>query len=498
MYRLLIVDDSFDQREVIKFFVAQRAEKWLIHEAKHGREGWLMFQKEPYDLVITDVKMPFMDGHELAHLIKNDKPETPLLFISGYEDFHFVKKALQLQAVDYLLKPLEPDTFKVQIEKILSIVHTQKSQQEQNQLHDRRYLKETLTKIFLGLPWGNLSAEEQSIAQFYLNDNDQFTILPLPKDTNNQVHFLASLIHEEPDIGFIPIHPTHLIFFDSTRSIKESLLKKKIHTLFWNHFQMHPTFVTSARIQHPFAVYSIYQSLLSSYKHSFYPNEKKQTCLLLPDHHYIVKTGIPLKIRTYMQQGDINKMTQLIRMVYASFEASSSESPTTAKFYFATLYQTLVEDAHGLVEVTSLSQELNRILEADSLEAAMIVVEELLQFIKENVNLTEDGHSSGYIRQVKHFIFSNFHQELSLEILAKEVNLNPNYLSALFSKYEGMVLTKYIKSYRIMQAQKKLKNSSYSIQSISKQVGFNHYSYFCKTFREIVGMTPHAYRKKGL
>lgn len=498
MHRLLIVDDSYDQKEVIKFFVAQRDEKWLIHEAKHGREGWTLFQKEPYDLVITDVKMPFMDGHELAHLIKSNKPETPLLFISGYEDFHFVKKALQLQAVDYLLKPLDPDTFKAQIDKMLAIVQTLKYQRNQKIVHDRRYLKETLTKLFLGLPWEDLSTEEQSIAQFYLKENDCFTVLPLPKDSQNQVHFLHSLIHERPDVCFLPIHNAHLIFFDSAHTIKESRLRKTIRDLFLRHFLIQPTFMTSTSLRHPFAIYSIYQSLLASYTHSFYNNEKKQTCLLLPEHHYIVKTGIPLKISTYMQQGDITKITQLIQMVYASFEASSSEAPTTTKFYFATIYQTIVEHAKGLLDFTSLSPQINRILEADSLEKILVVFDELLHFLQENADFTVNDHPNGYIRQVKHFIFLNFHQELSLETLANEVNINPNYLSELFSKYEGMGLTKYIKAYRIMQAQKKLKNSSYSVQSISKQVGFNHYSYFCRTFREIVGMTPDAYRKKGL
>ncbi len=498
MYQLLIVDDSYDQREVIKFFVAQRVEKWLIHEAKHGREGWEMFQKEPYDLVITDVKMPFMDGHEFAQRMKSKSPETPILFISGYEDFHFVKKALQLQAVDYLLKPLDPDSFKEQINKMLAIVQALNDQKKQKKLDDRRYLKETLTKLFLGIPWRKLSDEEQSIAQFFLKNNDRFTVLPIPKDRHNPVPFLAALINERPDICLLPIHSTHLIFFDSTGLTKESPIKKTIHDLFLSHFQTPPTFVTSEPIRHPIATYSIFHSLLMTDMHSFYQQEKKQTCLLLPDHHYIVKTGIPLKISTYIQQGDIKKITQLIQMVYASFEASGSEAPATVKYYFATLYQTLVDHANGLLDATSLRQQISRILEADSLEKTIAIFDEILSFLNENIDLTKNDHPSGYVRQVKHFIFSNFHQELSLEILANEVNINPNYLSELFSKYEGMGVTKYIKSYRIKQAQTKLKNSTYSVHSISKQVGFNHYSYFCRTFREIVGMTPDAYRKKGV
>ncbi|OTE88794.1 DNA-binding response regulator, partial [Escherichia coli] len=93
--------------------------EWLIEEAKNGREAWQLFQKQPFDLIITDVKMPFMDGHALVARIKEAVPEIPVMFISGFEDFHYVKKAIQLQAVDYLLKPIDPDDFYEQINKII-------------------------------------------------------------------------------------------------------------------------------------------------------------------------------------------------------------------------------------------------------------------------------------------------------------------------------------------------------------------------------------------
>ncbi|HBH6538915.1 TPA: helix-turn-helix transcriptional regulator, partial [Enterococcus faecium] len=131
------------------------------------------------------------------------------------------------------------------------------------------------------------------------------------------------------------------------------------------------------------------------------------------------------------------------------------------------------------------ANQIGKILEAPSLQLIADIFDALFHYIHDALLQINGSQSNDYVRQVKSYIFAHFHQELSLERLAKEVNINPNYLSELFSTSEGMGITKYIKSYRIKQAQKRLKNSNCSIRTISKQVGFNHYSYFCKTFREI-------------
>lgn len=168
MYRLLLADDSYDQREVIKYFLSQHEKEWLIEEAKNGREAWQLFQKQPFDLIITDVKMPFMDGHALVARIKEAVPEIPVMFISGFEDFHYVKKAIQLQAVDYLLKPIDPDDFYEQINKIILFIDQQKQRSYTKTIAQTHYLKEILSKLFYGYPWHSLPKEEQSVAQDFL------------------------------------------------------------------------------------------------------------------------------------------------------------------------------------------------------------------------------------------------------------------------------------------------------------------------------------------
>ncbi len=170
MYRLLLADDSYDQREVIKYFLSQHEKEWLIEEAKNGREAWQLFQKQPFDLIITDVKMPFMDGHALVARIKEAVPEIPVMFISGFEDFHYVKKAIQLQAVDYLLKPIDPDDFYEQINKIILFIDQQKQRAYTKTIAQTHYLKEILSKPDMLKQEKNLiSIPQNSSGKFFLS-----------------------------------------------------------------------------------------------------------------------------------------------------------------------------------------------------------------------------------------------------------------------------------------------------------------------------------------
>ena len=107
MYKLLIVDDEYYERKGL-----QRQIDWRkygigkVDLASNGAVACQKFEAELYDIVITDVKMPIMDGLSMARKMKERKPETKFIFVSGYDDFDYVRQAVQLQAYDYLLKPV--------------------------------------------------------------------------------------------------------------------------------------------------------------------------------------------------------------------------------------------------------------------------------------------------------------------------------------------------------------------------------------------------------
>ncbi len=107
MYRVLIVDDEMYEREGIRRQLSSgQYGISRLDVAENGLAALKKFEADPYDIVISDVKMPVMDGLTMALRMQDLAPDVKILFFSGYEDFHFVKQAIQIHAYDYLLKPV--------------------------------------------------------------------------------------------------------------------------------------------------------------------------------------------------------------------------------------------------------------------------------------------------------------------------------------------------------------------------------------------------------
>ena len=108
MYTLLIADDEAHERDLIRFLL--RDSKHILHilEAQNGRDAFEQLSNNHVDILLCDIEMPFLNGIELAKKVKEQNPDIEILFFSGYDDFVYVKAALSLKAVSYILKPVDP------------------------------------------------------------------------------------------------------------------------------------------------------------------------------------------------------------------------------------------------------------------------------------------------------------------------------------------------------------------------------------------------------
>ena len=105
MYRVLVVDDEKIEREGIKFLLSREEGEFEISEASNGRQALEILRNEEIDLLLTDIKMPHMDGLELAKKAKEEKEELQIVIFSGYNDFSFAQEAIRYGVKEYVLKP---------------------------------------------------------------------------------------------------------------------------------------------------------------------------------------------------------------------------------------------------------------------------------------------------------------------------------------------------------------------------------------------------------
>ncbi len=357
MYNVLIVDDEKQSREVIIFLLQKKGIKLNIVQASNGKEALNILENQSIDILLTDVKMPFFNGIELASEARKLYSNIEILFFSGYDDFDYIKQAMSLNVIDYILKPIDTDEFYKSINKIIQTLNENNIEN----LDISNYIDE------------KISNKSQNI-----DDCDSFSL-----------ENIAIAIGKKDFI----------------------LLKSSID-------EIANTYTNRADVSH------IYIKYLS-------------TTIL----HMFAKE---------MPNFDDNELHVITDEVYNMKKISNI-------FNLIELYTNKFIDNFAI----------------------------------------EQNSSNKAIETVCQYINDNYNSDLSLQVLADLVYLNPKYLSRIFVQDVGVTMNKYIKNLRFEKAKNLLLTTNMKISDVSKSVGFSNVSYFCKVFQTEYNVTPEAFRQAG-
>ena len=111
MYSLLIVDDEREERDGVEFLIRRRAFPITLRKASNGREALRLLEEGPADILLTDIKMPLMNGLELCAAAREKYPAIVLIILSAYGDYEYTRRAIQVRVDDYILKPVAAERF---------------------------------------------------------------------------------------------------------------------------------------------------------------------------------------------------------------------------------------------------------------------------------------------------------------------------------------------------------------------------------------------------
>lgn len=137
-YNVYLVEDEYMLREYVKASTIWKNGPYVLcGDASNGEDAWEDIQALSVDILLTDIKMPFMDGLELSRLIRKNRPEIRVIILSGYDDFSYAKQALALGVTDYLLKPLKPEDLLNTLQRTAQMIDA-----ERRQIQSMRTLQE--------------------------------------------------------------------------------------------------------------------------------------------------------------------------------------------------------------------------------------------------------------------------------------------------------------------------------------------------------------------
>jgi two-component system, response regulator YesN len=205
--KVLLVDDEEMIRQGIADSIDwEKLNMKVIGHAEDGEDALIIFNEHTPQLILTDIKMPFMDGLELVEKVKSQNPDTYIIIISGYDEFHYAQKAIKLGAHDFILKPIDLDD----LEKMLSKI----SQDYDSKLHkenEEKVLKEKvdnslhiLQASFLkDLLFSNVDPDSiaEKVKELQIKEASYGNVLLFKVDENeNTKNVLSNLSGDEEDL----------------------------------------------------------------------------------------------------------------------------------------------------------------------------------------------------------------------------------------------------------------------------------------------------------
>lgn len=503
MYNILIVEDEVIERSVIKYLIKQNSFDLHIYETDNGKDALDLLHNEPIDILMTDIRMPIMDGLKLTEKAKQLYPDIPIIFFSNYSDFSYVKKALKLHAANYIMKPIDPDEFKTTISNILSYIQEQESKRirSQKQLHiiqnhilyklinhtSMKYLRSLYPQIDFSFAY---SVHRLILFQM---ERDYFHMLPAEDEAFFSYEtLLPSGSH------FINLNPAQniLLLTDSGRhdSWYENLADKlSDHIL--KKCQINCHIAVSRMIGSPdelsFAYEETERKLIENlFAGSHLPIAKDDS-----DNIPETADAILNQLRIDIQVKDSISLRSHIKLMIDTVKSDRGYSQLYFRFLCTSVLNILLD---GFPEekdkyFDDYAAIISRSVHIAPIETLLLRLTDQLITFFENEPITP----LQTLRQVKQYIHNHYAEDLSLEILAKKVYLSPSYLSKLFIEHNGSGINKYIKKVRMEKAKDLLLNTPLSVKEISKRVGYSSDSYFCKSFFKDFEVTPDRFRNQN-
>lgn len=518
MYNILVVDDEAIERNGISYLIEQHKLPLKIFQASNGREALKIFHRNRIDILLTDIKMPFMDGLQLADTVRRTNPGVKIIIFSAYGEFDYAKQAINLEVMDYVLKPVKIAEFLKVMEKVIDSCKNEEIKKEKDEiLHENlgvasQYIKE---KLLVDLVSGvNHSESLCEKLQYYLPEFMNKYIQPILIDLTNR---FFDVYHEQFGKGLktlleVEFHNLTYIYVNlnehqSIVLLTSNFVQKLDNTVIKNICDSLHALINRissgfscivagkcvSQIQHIHEEFEVMEQL-TQYKF-FYDD----SVILLRDHELSLNGSRPVSEELVMDNfyklvdcHDFDNAEKCLDLFFGSVRNAEGYSAIYFKYLCIEICKKLMEISKQSAK--TLNKDLvEKIFQADTFIMIKDTVKSLMREIA-SIQLSEQCSGKSIIDEVLEYIHVNYMCDLGLEMVADKVFISPGYLSILFKKETGKSFIKYLSSYRLEKATEFLKNSNLKIADISKRVGFFNESYFCMVFRNTYGISPSRYR----
>ena len=541
MLKIFMAEDEVIVRETIKRMIPwENLGFELVGEAADGEMALPLLIRQQPDLLITDIKMPFMDGLTLARLAKKEVPGLKVVILSGYDDFNYAKQAINIGVEDYLLKPITKNALIERLTEIRSRYEDEKTQREYYEKFHREmqaYEKNSSRDFFEVLVSGSLDmmevykraeklgldivAESYNVLIFTMNCNEDFS---------GQREGYSSWEAESLEMleKFFTGHPFAMLFRSNVfsygvlikgekNSIRENtrICVEEIRKIFDRKEDNKEWFVAVGEsVERLSQIQKSYHSASRAFSQRYLYDGK---VLYYDEMLAMEKKDVTNDDSEYLQKVDVNALNPTILQKFLS-NGLLEETENFVQDYFYAIGQEPMESVvfrsyvilNVRFSVLSFLKELGcdtKTLEPEdtekilaesgrNMESIIAYAEKLVSQAIQLRDRNSGNKNRSILKTAVDFIDQHYMEEdMSLNKAANAANVSANHFSALFSQNMGQTFIEYLTSLRMDKAKEYLRCTGMRSSEIAGEVGYKDAHYFSYLFKKTQGMTPSDYRK---
>lgn len=534
MLRVFLAEDETIIRETLRDTVPwARCGYTFVGEAGDGEMALPLIQQTRPDVLITDIRMPFMDGLALSKLVLQEFPQMKVIILSGYDDFEYAQTAIGLGVERYLLKPITKSTLMTVLEEVREKIQGERAQQNylaQFQQEAQDYEQYARRRFLERVVAGRLSVQEIYEQAEKLDLDLRAKSYNLALVSAMPESGSAAETYSEPGarirdgmVAHFLKHPEYILFRWNLTSFAVLLLER----------QENMEAIMGRCIRKVQELYQTFGPELNWYVAMGTPTQRLSAlpgCFeevsrlwayrhILPEQHILTAQTVnsltgtgsdhdlsgldmskvnPAMLTGVLQNASAQEIPSFVDEYIHSLEDALESGPfcqylmLSARFTATQFVETLGVGQKEYLEGLSCLGMVGQQISIDDLKRYLSDI--LLQAIRLRDRVTGSQYS-GQLKQAVRYIDEHYQcEDISLNRVAKEVDLSPNYLSAVFSQEMGTTFVEYLTAKRMEKARELLRASDLRSGEIAAAVGYKDSHYFSFLFKKTQGCTPRDYR----
>ncbi len=515
MTTLLIVDDEPRQVKALSAILRKQRPEYRIIETMDVETAWERIETEPVDAVLTDIRMPDVDGLTLIERISHQKPHIKTVLISGYGQFDYARQAIEHRVVEYLVKPIGLSDIERVISKLEEMFAQESSLNQSVSVYHEH--------LWNALIAGKLNEQQRLELDRYIpvegpgiamvielgKDQQARTAQNIPNAIRQKWNKLLSPLGKCILFGdSLSERVVTLIWLDRSLAAKPSETVSKITRLFeqlrtgenmegavLGLSTIRPSLTKEVRYAHDEAMLAL--------KHRFFAVDeaiiwgsdiRTFTDKVTPGSKELAE---PLTLA--VKVGDRSRAMELVNAFFQKREAPPFPDPDLIKEELNMILWKMMEGLQSVVPTETIelshSHLKKQISGCGDYQKLRFRFKKLVEELLELSGKSRQDKNGLIILRCQAYLQQHYMEDISLESVAAMFHFNPSYFSNLFKNKTGVNFSEYMINMRIKEAERILENTQDKISEISERVGFHNPSYFNKMFKRKTGISPNSFRQ---